>query len=286
MISSIFPTSGGSNGGLLITISGNGFPRTTSGLQVQIGSGTCSVVQTSPSQIQCIVPAQGSGPSSANVAVTVNGLAFPSSASFSYSSGSTPSITSISPTSGVAGQLLTISGSNFVSGQTTVTIGGTSCSNPTVTSSSITCTVGSSPAGNQPVVVNVANVGQSNTNVQFQYALQVSGVNPTGGSFGGGQLVTLVGDGFNASGISVTICGQACQSVSVQSNTQLTCRTPAATVQSSDQSCGLTVTVGSLSQSVSYVYQANLTATITGVNPSRGGTGGGTIVVISGTNFP
>ncbi|CAF4907753.1 unnamed protein product, partial [Rotaria socialis] len=81
---------------------------------------------------------------------------------------------------------------------------------------------------------------------------------------------------FNTSSVSVTICNQACQSVSVISNTQLTCVTPSASASSTDRACSLTVTVGSLSQSVSYIYQANLTATITSISPTRGGTGGGT----------
>ncbi|CAF4865646.1 unnamed protein product, partial [Rotaria socialis] len=38
--------------------------------------------------------------------------------------------------------------------------------------------------------------------------------------------------------------------------------------------------------SVSYIYQANLTATITSISPTRGGTGGGTTLTITGTNFP
>ncbi|CAF4979579.1 unnamed protein product, partial [Rotaria socialis] len=91
---------------------------------------------------------------------------------------------------------------------------------------------------------------------------------------------------FNTSSVSVTICNQACQSVSVISNTQLTCVTPSASASSTDRTCSLTVTVGSLSQSVSYIYQANLTATITSISPTRGGTGGGTTLTITGTNFP
>jgi len=284
-VSSVSPISGGTNGGVLLTINGNGFPRTTTGLQVQVGSGTCSIVQTSPSQIQCTTPPQGSSPSTSNIVITANGLAFPGSFTFSYSSGLTPTISSINPTSGVSGQTLTITGTNFVNSQTTVNVGGVGCTIVTVSSTTITCTLGSSQAGSLSVVATVAGAGRSNGNVLFQYNLQVTSVTPSRGSFGGGQLLTIAGDGFNGSSVTVTICGQACQSVSVLSNTQLTCRTPARTVQSSDESCTLVVNVGSLSQNLPYIYQANVTATVTNVSPSRGGTGGGTTVTITGTNF-
>jgi hypothetical protein len=38
--------------------------------------------------------------------------------------------------------------------------------------------------------------------------------------------------------------------------------------------------------SAPYVYGANLTATVTAVSPTRGGTGGGTTLTVTGTNFP
>ncbi|CAF3637436.1 unnamed protein product [Rotaria sp. Silwood1] len=285
-ISNVSPTSGSTYGGVLLTINGNGFANLPNNIQVTIGSSTCSIVQTTPGQVQCIVPTQGSNTSPATIRVISNGVTFPGSFTFTYSSGSTPTITSISPTFGTAGQTLTISGSNFVNGQTTVTIGGASCTIISVSSTSITCTVSSSPAGSQSVIALVSSTGISNSNIQFQYTLQVTSVSPSRGGYGGGQLVTINGDGFNTSSISVKICSQACQSVSIVSNTQLICITPSATVSSTDQSCNLTVTVGSLSQSISYVYQANLTATITSISPTRGGTGGGTTLTITGTNFP
>ncbi|CAF2963963.1 unnamed protein product [Rotaria sp. Silwood2] len=285
-ISSVAPTSGSTYGGILLTINGNGFANSSSNIQVTIGSSICSIVQTTPGQVQCTVPAQGSNASPATIHVISNGITFPGSFTFTYNSASTPAITSISPTSGTAGQTLTISGSNFVNNQTSVSIGGATCTIISVSSSSITCTISSSPAGSQSVIVFVSSIGNSNSDIQFQYALQVNSLSSSRGSYGGGQIVTVNGDGFNTSSISVTICSRPCQTVSVISNTQLTCVTPSATFSATDQTCSLTVTVGSLSQSTSYVYQANLTATITSISPARGGTGGGTTLTITGTNFP
>ena len=285
-ISSISPTSGSTYGDVLLTITGNGFGRLANATQVTVGSSMCSIVHATSGQVQCTTPAQGSNPSTAAIRVISNGVTFPGSFTFTYSSVSTPTVTSISPTSGTAGQTLTILGSNFINGQTSVSIGGTTCVINTVSSSSITCTISSSPAGSQSVVVSVLLTGKSNSNIQFQYSLQVNSASPTQGSYGGGQIVTVNGDGFNTSSLSVTICSQACQSVSIVSNTQLTCTTPSVTYSSNDQPCNLVVAVGNLSQSVSYIYQSNLTATITSISPTRGGTGGGTTLTISGTNFP
>jgi hypothetical protein len=285
-VSSVSPTTIGIHGGALLTITGNGFASSTSSVSVTVGSRPCSVVSTSPNQIQCIAPAQGSNTSTATISITSNSVSFSNTLSVTYSSAITPTISSISPTSGTASQLLTITGSNFVSGQTSVQVGGVTCTVNTVSSTSITCTVGSSPAGNQPVVAQVTSVGDSNSNVAFLYSLQVSSVTPTQGSYGGGQVLTVVGDGFSGSNVAVTICNQACQSVTIVSNTQLTCVTPAATFSTSDTTCSLTVTVGELSQSQSFVYRTSLTAVVTSISPTRGGTGGGTTLTITGTNFP
>jgi hypothetical protein len=285
-LSSVSPTIIGTNGGALLIINGNGFSSNINNVRVTVGSSLCTIVQTTPSQIECIAPAQGSSGSSAAIGVISNGVTFPSTLSLVYSTAITPTILSVNPTSGSVSQVLTISGTHFVSSQTSVLVGNVPCAVLTVSTTAITCTLGSSPAGSQPVIVQVTSAGNSNSNVQFQYALHVNSVTPMQGSYGGGQLLTIAGDGFNGSDLSISVCSQACQSIIVVSNTQVTCLTPAATVSISDTVCSLTVSVGSLTQSVSYVYQANLTATVTSVSPTRGGTGGGTTLTITGNNFP
>jgi hypothetical protein len=134
--------------------------------------------------------------------------------------------------------------------------------------------------------VNVQSIGKSNSNIQFQYTLQVYNATPSQGGYGGGQTITIFGDGFIGSNVAVSICSQICQSVTIVSNTELTCVTPSATISSSDTTCNITVTLGNLTQSTSYVYVRNLTAFVTSASPVRGGTGGGTTLTIVGTNFP
>ena len=169
---------------------------------------------------------------------------------------------------------------------TSLSVGDTSCVMASFSQTLITCTVGSSPAGRQSVVSYVISTGKSNSDIEFQYTLQVNSATPSRGSYGGGQTIIILGDGFNGSTVGVTICSQTCQSVVVVSNTQLTCVTPLVTISLLYTTCSLTVSVGSSTQSISYIYEASLTATIISVSPSRGGTCGGTTLTILGTNFP
>lgn len=285
-VSSVPQATSGIYGGSLLTIYGNGFSSLITDIQVTVDANICIMAQTAPSQIQCIIPAQESSTSPATIHIVSNGVVFPNTLTLTYSSAITPTVTSINPTSGSAGETLTISGSTFVDNETNVSIGDSSCTIISISSTSITCTIGSSPAGNQSVVVCVQSVGKSNSNIQFQYNLQVNSVSPSQGSYGGGQTISIIGDGFDGSNVVVTVCSQACQSIIIVSNTQLTCITPSATISSSDTTCSLIVNVGGLIESVSYLYEANLTATITSISPNRGGTGGGTTLTITGTGFP
>ena len=55
----------------------------------------------------------------------------------------------------------------------------------------------------------------------------------------------------------------------------------------SEATCDIEVTVRGVSQTsaAAYTYDASLLTTVTGVTPGRGGTGGGTLITISGSNF-
>ena len=66
-------------GGTLLTITGNGFSRNVSALQIMVGTRPCPVVQATPSQLQCTVPSQGNGSSVINILVNSNGITFPGS---------------------------------------------------------------------------------------------------------------------------------------------------------------------------------------------------------------
>jgi hypothetical protein len=130
--------------------------------------------------------------------------------------------------------LITITGAGFVSGASgsTVTVGGNVCAVTARTATALTCTT---PAGSgvDPVVVTNPDTQTSNTNVTFTYAARpsVSSVSPTGGPQLGGTFITITGTGFDtrASGLTVTVGGNAATNVVLVSGTSITARAPAGT---------------------------------------------------------
>ena len=94
--------------------------------------------------------------------------------------------------------------------------------------------------------------------------------------------MTLTGSGFLASETAATVCGTACTEVSVSAS-EYVCSTPTG----SNGVCDVVVTVRgvTMTQAASYTYDSSLETTVTGVTPIRGGTGGGTVITITGTNF-
>ena len=176
VISSIMPSSGSIHGETEITISGNGF--VDGDTTVTIDGAACSVISISLSQVVCITPAHSAG--SASIDVTSNSVSYTSD-SFTYATGSTPTVTSISPTSGLPDDTLTISGSNLDGSVVTVLLADVPCNISTGSSSQIQCTVGPHATASVPVYVHVEELGASNVDVEFQYTLQLSGINPSTG---------------------------------------------------------------------------------------------------------
>ena len=287
-LSTATPQTGSIHGGVELTIDGHGFSDNISQIQVSIGSNPCPVTEATESQIQCTVPPQGNSPNTANISIISHQTSFPSSFTFNYSTSITPNVSSVSPNVGSGSQTLVITGNNLIStGQTDVTIGYTPCNISSHSMVSITCTVDSSlPAGNHTVNVNVEGVGDSNENVNYKQDLTVTNITPSEGGYGGGLTSAINGNGFNGTDVAVSVCNQSCLSTEIVSNNQLNCETPPLPLSSTNTLCNMTVAVNGISKNTVFTYKANLTATVTSISPSRGGTGGGTTITINGTNFP
>ena len=274
-------------GGAILTIIGYGFSRYSNNTIVQVGSNICPIIQTTMTEIQCRIPPQENNTDLANITIRSNNVLFRSSFSLNYSLTRTPIIVSVTLISNASSGILQINGSNFDNGNVNVKVGNSFCSVNSSSATSITCAISSSlSAGHHPVVVNVDTMGDSNANISYTHELVVSNVAPMEGGYGGGLQVTVSGRGFNTSNVNVSICDQICTSVTILSNNALTCRTPKMLVSQMVVSCNLTVSVEDLNQSTLFIYRDNLTAIITSIEPSQGGTGGGTKVIINGTNFP
>jgi hypothetical protein len=281
------PTISSIYGGALMSISGNGFSNDTSKIQVNIGLNPCSLIRATHTLIQCITPAQGNSSDMVIITVLSNYNTIFPSLSLNYSSELSPNVSSINVTSDNSSIILQISGYNFVIGNTSVKLENSSCSIINLSLTSITCTISSSlGAGHHPVIVHVDGIGDSNSDILYTSNLVVSSVSPVEGGYGGGLSVTVIGEGFNTSNIDVKVCNRTCLSVRVVSNNELICITPNVSIGAVNNACNLTVTVDDMSGNTEFTYRTNLTPIITSVSPIRGGTGGGTIITITGTRFP
>ncbi|XP_052060298.1 fibrocystin-L-like isoform X3 [Mytilus californianus] len=282
-LTSITPSSGSTEGKTVVVIVGNGF--VVNKTEVIIDGNQCEIVTVLLTSIECSTPAGTDG--AKTVTVLSNGVTYTSTLTFTYGTAMTPSVTSISPTSGQIGDTVTITGTKFdtVTGNNVVKVGGATCSVSSATTTSVMCTLGVQSPGQYDVMVNVNPMGRAGSSVQFTYAMTVSSVNPTSGSLGGGQVITIAGLGFDPQTSKVIICGQECTvDKAASTTTNLVCSTPAST-GSVTVSCDVEVIDNGQTAASTYQYDSAASPSITSVSPSIGGTSGGTTLTIEGTGF-
>lgn len=277
-IVSVSPNTGLVQGGTAITISGSGF---VSGVNVKLGTSNCNnTVLNSSTSISCTTP---SGTGSVDVLVTNPDTQFASLQNgFTYIT-PPPDIITFSPMTGplAGGNSITITGTGFRTGAT-VKIGNNSCTNSSITSTTISCLV---PAGTEGSVgVKVTNPdGQSKEIFYYTYraAPSVLSVTPSSGRESGGFVATVEGSRFYGAP-AVYFGGVPCTGVILESSIRLTCIIPsgnpgpvAVSVTNPDGQTG--------TRANAFTY--NPTPTITGVIPSSVSVVGGTTISVLGTNF-
>ena len=277
-IDTVSPDTGSVNGGQTITITGSGFC-TSSKSSVTVGGEKCSVLTIASDSITCITPAGADG--AAEVAVT--SCKSSATGSYNFATASTPEITSVSPSSASGPATLSLSGSQFGSG--TVSVGSYECSVTAGSESSISCDLASLPGGDYDVVVNNPLLGNSNT-VVFTSTLEISSVAPTSGSFGGGSSMVVSGTGFDVDNVGVTVCDAECTITAATTN-QIDCLTPANAGTGTTEVCDIVVIQpsGNVTNTGGFTYDRALTPSVASISPVRGGTGGGTLVTITGSGF-
>jgi hypothetical protein len=287
-VTSISPSSGPTQGGTLITITGANFsgqPQVTVG-----GVQASSVTLISSTQIQAVTPA---GTGTKDVVVTTSFASSATSAAdqFIYTTGSPPPAplptiapSGISPASGptAGGQNVTITGTGFT-GASSVTFNSVAATKLQVVSDTqITATTPPGAAG--PATVLVTTPGGTASSTAYSYvpaAPTVTSITPNTGTTAGGTFVTIIGTNFLAG--AVVSIGAAPTNVTVVSATTITATTaahPAGQVNVVVQTTAGTGTATNL-----YTYLAQPVPTVTAISPNVGPTSGGTAVTITGTNF-
>ncbi|MBI3173792.1 MAG: IPT/TIG domain-containing protein [Chloroflexi bacterium] len=256
-ITSISPSSGPVQGGTLVTITGTNFISATA---VQIDTTTYTAGNftiVDDNTITVVTQSHTAGTVDVSVTNTNGTAAFPSSFTFVG-----PSITNITPNSGpvAGGTSVVITGTGFT-GATGFTFGGTNATCTVISDTQINCTAPSHTAGAVDVVVTVP--GGSATSVGgFTYiATAITGMNPTSGPTSGGTTVVITGTGFT--GATGFTFGGTNASCAVNSDTQITCTTPAHTAGPVD--VVVTVPGGSATSVGGFTYiPATLTLTASG----------------------
>ncbi len=135
--------------------------------------------------------------------------------SFNFDEDETPQVLKIIPSKGMSNTMITIFGSKFSAegnGSVEVAIGESLCEVLFVNESVITCMAGAHSAGCYTVRVFVEGKGSSliEYSATFEYDLTADFISPSMGGIGGGNVVTVSGEGFPtfARDASVRAAGQ------------------------------------------------------------------------------
>ncbi|MGO9880317.1 MAG: IPT/TIG domain-containing protein [Acidimicrobiales bacterium] len=226
-VTGISPSSGGSTGGTVVTITGTGLSNAST---VDFGAGNPSASYTvnSPTSITATAPPGSLG--TVDITVMTDGGASATSAAdqFTYAAPPPPSVTGVSPSSGPNGSFVTITGSNLM-GATVVNFG---AGNPATsfTVGSASAIYATAPPGSGTVDITVTTAGgtsSTSTADEFTYTIPspptVTAVSPNTGFSGYSVIVT--GTGFTSTS-AVYFAGVAA-SFTVNSDTSITATAPA-----------------------------------------------------------
>ncbi len=279
-VTSVTPAVGAVGGLKTVTVLGTNF---YAGATVSFGGSACAVLSLSATSISCRTSAHAAGA----VAVTVTNVdsQFGTLAG-GYTYRPAPTVSTVSPAYGPigGGTTLTITGSDFVS-PVSVTVGTAACVVTAESATSITCTTGISPVSGS-AAVTVTNPVDLQAGIKtgaFIYlrAPVITSVSPTAGALAGSTTISLVGTNFFP-GATVTVGGVACTSVTVVSDTLITCSTPAGSAGAAN----VVVTnpdAQADTETNGYTYQA--APTVSTISPGSGRLSGGTSVTITGSDF-
>ena len=290
-ITDVSPSQGSVAGGTHIAITGLGFSTDMSEVIVTLGDNECAVTFSNYTLVSCITMATSAD--TYDIIVTSHGTQYPVTHNYTFSMEMTPVVMSVSPSNGQAGTNVTLSGSNLGGESTSIDIGGVRCvvhveeSNDT----SVMCTLGINLAGEHNINVMVGGLGMAMIpdTLTFDYNLELTSFFPMSGSLAGMSSIVLGGLGFNPTEVTVLVCDQSCQlSTTPGSLSEVVCILPSMSSSSETLiNCGVVVLNMGITMQFngSFTYSGDLTPTVTSINRTRGGTQGGSRILIEGTGF-
>eukprot|EP00163_Fabomonas_tropica_P008375 TRINITY_DN17_c0_g4_i1.p1 TRINITY_DN17_c0_g4~~TRINITY_DN17_c0_g4_i1.p1 ORF type:complete len:4695 (+),score=879.62 TRINITY_DN17_c0_g4_i1:301-14385(+) len=294
-ITSINPVRGPITGSSTVTVVGSNFVN-TGDLRCRFGNvGSVAASFTSATEIECTSPSTGS-PTSVALEVTNNVYDY-SNFGTTYYYLAVESVSALSPVVGTAhgDSFITVSGSDFVDVDTLRCRFSLSGDSTTVyavwrSATAVECTSPTHYHWYGNATVEVANNGQDFTSggAEFMYlhAPSVSVVSPAYGPVSGLTTVTVGGTNFTSYTSVYCRFDKDSAPATVINATAVSCDTPGvlqatqAVVEVSVDG-GNTWTNGSV---VTFTYEETLA--LLAINPQRGPAAGGTLVTMTGTDFP
>lgn len=127
----------------------------------------------------------------------------------------------------------------------------------------------------------ISLISSINSKFNTNAALGIATVTPSSGSIAGGNTVTIYGSGF-LTGVTVTIGGNACTTVTLIDPTSLTCMTSA---HGAGQTDVVVTNPGATPVTGANLFTYNGAPYLSSISPIGGAISGGTVVTITGTGF-
>ncbi|KAM9050154.1 fibrocystin-L [Megaptera novaeangliae] len=276
----VLPNAGSTTGMTKVTIQGSGFAVSSAGVQVLMGHFPCKVVSVNYTAIEC--ETSPAPQQLVKVDLLIHGVAAlcQGNCGFSYFESITAFVTRISPNTIKGSVKVLIEGEGFgtILEDISVFIGNQQFRAIDVNENNITVLVTPLPAGIYSLSVVVGTKGLALGNLTVS-SPPVASVTPTSGSIGGGTTLMITGNGFYPGNTTVTVGGEPCQIISVNSS-EVYCRTPAGTAGR----VSVKISVNAVAYPpLSFTYALEDTPLLRGVVPSTGPPG--TEIQINGSNF-
>ncbi len=280
-LTTLRPSNGLETGGTVILITGNSFE---AGAEIRLGGVLCTTPTITGTLLSCTTGPHEPGPVDVMVK-NPDGQFGTLTGAFSYLG--KPTIMTVSPASGptTGGTAINLDGTHFDS-QTIVQVGSSGCGNiRNLSDTFLTCDTPSNAAvGAVPVAVTNRTLVVFTKDNGFEYTHpppMVTRIVPNTSGSPGNARIEIDGNYFRT-GVTVTIGGNPCKSLNLQSANRLDCVVAPHTPGSVDVIVANAVSgVATVTNGFTFLSAPTLTA----INPASGPTTGTTNLVIAGTDF-
>jgi hypothetical protein len=290
-ITGVSPNQGYTVGGTVVTITGVHFTGVTSVVFGGVAARTFTI-NSDGSITATAPPVTAGGPVDITVSTATASSAHTAADKFTYVVPPVPVVTGLSTSSGptAGGTVVTVLGSGFTT-TTGVSFGGVAATKFTVLSDTalLVTTPADSPGAVDVQVTDVSGTSSATAADEFTFVAPqpvVLAVTPDSGSTTGGNTITVLGTGFTgATAVDFNGVPVPAGNFAVNNDNSITVITPAAAAGTDDITVTTSGGTSATSSQDQFTFIKPPAPAVTGLSTNQGTTSGGTVVVITGTNF-